>query len=283
MRSKSVSIFYSITTAYILFTLLAAVFAVGSHLAGVAEIKRLFQLMNTTDIWSCFDAIVGNITLLSWLILLIVIAACLFVNTVCCTTQLVQKGFFNGVKKRAPQLKTMAFIHVVALFVIIFHVVDVGLIRRHKPIQIMESESRLLGKYNLKVDTIFYETDRQYITESDKGKRPPSFKIPRKQFSIEGNRAEISLYQDDTVVKTSEIRLFSPVRVGGTFYILDGFFIPYDNTNIGISIHYMYNPLVYPFFAIYTILFSTLLLQWFKNRYREPTSNTSNLHKSVMR
>lgn len=280
MKSKFVSIFSSLTTAYILFALLAAVFAVGSQLAGVSEIKPIFKQMNTTDVWSCVSAIFSNTTLLIWLILLIVIAVCLFFNTLCCTSQLVQ----NGAKDSAPsRLKIMAFIHVVALFVIIFHALDVGLIQRHKAVQIMESESLILGKYRLHVDKVFYETDRTYITESEGGKRTPSFKIPRKQFSIEGNRAEISLYRDDELVKTSEIRLFSPIRVGGTFFILDGFFIPHNKKNIGISIHYMYNPLVYPFFTIYTILFSALLLQWFKNRYRPPTSNSNNIQGSATR
>lgn len=284
MKSKFISIFYSITTAYILFALLAAVFAVGSQLAGVSEIKLIFKEMNATDVWSCFGAIIGNTTLLIWLIILIVIAVFLFFNTLCCTTQLVQQSFLNRSKNRAPsRLKIMAFIHVVALFVIIFHALDVGLIQRHKPVQIMESESLTLGKYRLNVDKVFYETDRTFITESEKGKRTPSYKIPRKQFSIEGNRAEISLYQDDVLVKTSEIRLFSPVKIGGSFYILDGFFIPHGTKNIGISIHYMYNPLVYPFFIIYTILFAALLLQWFKNRYRAPKSNTNNLQGTATR
>lgn len=275
MNNKIRSAFYSITTAYILFALLAVIFAVGSHLAGTAAIEPIFSQMNATHIWTCLGSIIANTTLLIWLLALVVIAGALFVNTLCCTSRLVKQSWFNGSKSKAPfRLQTMAFIHVIALLVIIFHALDVGLIQRNNPVNIMESESQILGKYRLQVNKISYVTDRKIITESETGKRTPSFKIPKELFSITDNKAVISLYLGEKLVTKSDIRLFDPLSVGGSFFILDGFFIPYNSDKIGLSIHYMYNPLVYPFFAIYIILFSALLFQWFKNRYRFKSINT---------
>ena len=263
------SILFSTTTAFVVFAVLAAVFGIGSYLAGVAEIKPIFNKMTSRHVWSCIDGIFANRSLLLWLFVLVSAAIVLLINTLCCTSRQLKQFFLsNTVKVKQFRLHSMAFIHVLALAVLIFHGLDITLVERHKPVEILQSESAVLGSYTVKVDSISYQTDRGFIRESDSGKRTPSFKIPRKQFSIDGNRAKVSLYQNGELVKEAEIGLFDPFRVGNTFFILDGFYIPYGSDDLGVTLLYSYNPLVVPFFALYAILFSALLFHCYRNRYR---------------
>ncbi len=275
------SFFSSLRTAFFFLVLLAVFFALGSYFANAQDIKVLFKQMTSVHIWSCLDSIVHNRTLLFWLLGLVICAIMLFLNTLFCTIKQLRQcwGGDASVKRTKQQfrLKIMAFIHIIALAVIGCHGLDIALVERHPPVKILNSETLGLGTYLLKVKEVSYITDRKYIQEDEKGRRPPSFKIPRKQFSIEGNKAELAVYKNGELVREGEIRLFEPLRVGGTFFILDGFFIPHGSDTLGLLIHRSYNPLALPFFGIYVILFFTLLLQCIKNRYRPFVKNPESL------
>lgn len=271
MNSKVISAFYSITTAFFLFVALAVVFGLGSHLAGLEHINPIFKKMTAIHVWSCVDSILDNWVLLLWLSILIIVAIALFINTLCCTSQLLKSCFSNrpsSIKYKQYRMRMMTVIHVIALAVIVCHALDITLVQRHKPVKIIESEKATFGNYEIRIINIAYQTDRKFIQMDENGKQMPSFKIPRKQFSIEGNSAQIAVYHEGKLLKEGEIRLFDPFRVGSSFFILDGFYLPYNSDKIGVSIHHTYNPLALPFFAIYTLLFSALLYQYFSNRYR---------------
>jgi len=270
MKLKMTGPLFSLTTAFVLFTILAALFAAGSTIDRIPEVKSLFREMNSTHIWNAVQDIARTPVLLGWLAALVVVAAGLFVNTFCCTIKQISRHF-NQRKTTTPLkgLTTMAFIHVLALGVIIFHSLDVSLIKRHKPVKILENQSVELSSYRVTVQSISYATDRKFIRENERGHTMPSFKIPRTEFSTEENRAIITISTGKRQV-TKEIGLFEPVRIGTTFFILDGFFIPHGKNEIGISIHHSNNPLAIPFFALYTLLFSTLLWHGLHTRYKAP-------------
>ncbi len=276
MNNRIISILYSLSTTFFLFMALACIFGIGSHLAGVESIGPVFKKMTSIHVWSCLESIVTNKVLFLWLLILVLIAIFLFFNTLFCTSQQLRHCFPNGLKGiKLSRIHTMAVIHVIALAVIACHALDITLVQRHKPVKILESEKAVLGSYQVEIKQITYQTDRKYIEEDESGKQKSSFKIPRKQFSIVGNRAHIAIYHDGNLLKNQEIGLFDPVRIKSTFFILDGFFMPYGSDDIGVSLHHSYNPLALPFFTIYTLLFSTLLFHCLKNRYRPEKDNTN--------
>ncbi len=277
MRSKIQSFFFSLQTAYFFFILLAAIFGAGSYLAGFEETGRLFDQITSECIWKYIDDIVANHLLLTWFLLLVVCAAVVFINTLCCTSQLLKQCFINKIgKTKQFRLRFMTFIHIIALAVIVCHALEIMLVTRHSPVKILVSGMATLAPYQVKVKNISYITDRSFIQEDVDGKRLPGFKIPLEKFSIEGNKAELAVYRDGVLVKEGEIRLFEPLRVGNSFFIMDGFFIPHHKSDtIGILIHHTYNPLVVPFFVIYAVLFTTLLVQYIRNRCQVSVQNNS--------
>lgn len=259
---------FSLTTAFALLTILAALFAIGNSIEGISGVKSLFREMNSTHIWNCMGDISRIPILLAWLISLVVVALGLFLNTFCCTIK--QISLCSSQRRTTASkngLATMALVHVLAVGVIIFHGLDVTLIQRHKPVKILETQSRELGNFILTVQSISYTTDRRFIRENEKGRTMPSFKIPRTAFSPDDNRATITISTAGKQL-TTEIGLFEPVRLGSTFFILDGFFMPHDSDEIGISIHHSHNPLVIPFFTIYAALFLALLWHGLRTRYK---------------
>ncbi len=260
MKRKIRNLVTSLTTAFVLFMLLAAIFGYGSHLAAVKAVKPIFKKMTATHIWNALDAICQHQAVLCWLLVLAAVAIALFVNTLCCTWQ--QYDHYQKSSRAAAtnkRLRRMVFIHVAALTVIVFHGLDVLMVERHLPRKIAVGSTGELNGYTIKVEAIHYITDKTYIRENEQGRRRPSFKIPSKKFSIKGNKARIGFYKNDRLVETSDIRMFSPVRLGSTFFFLDGFYIPHNSEQIGISIHSSDNPLVLPFFMVYACLFTILL------------------------
>ncbi len=267
MKIKIRDIFTSLTTAFVLFLFLSAVFGYGSYIAASKDVKVIFKKMTATHIWNAFDAIWQHQLVLCWLLVLAMVAVALFGNTLCCTwRQLCQYRRSNRTVRASKRLRRMMLIHIVALTVIVFHGLDVVMVERHLPQKIGIGESRDISGYTVKVEAIEYVTDTKYIRENEQGKRRPSFKIPYGKFSIEGNKAQLALYHQGQLVQRSDIRIFSPVRIGSTFFFLDGFYLPHDSEQIGISIHGSNNPLVLLFFLVYACLFALLVWHAVANR-----------------
>ncbi|PIE56381.1 MAG: hypothetical protein CSA34_04695 [Desulfobulbus propionicus] len=265
---KISNLFTSLTTAFVLFLLLAVIFGYGSHIAALAEVRPVFRKMTSTHIWAALGAIRQQQMLLYWLLALVAVAVALFANTLCCTW----KQFRNykkssRVTRGNKNAQRMMFIHVAALLVIVFHGLDVAMVQRHLPQKIAVGDSGEFNGYTIKVEAVEYITDKKYIREDEQGRRRSSFKIPYGEFSIKENKARLGLYREGRLVQTADIKMFSPVRLGSTFFFLDGFYLPRDSEKIGITIHSSYNPLVLPFFLLYACLLSILLWHALGNRF----------------
>ena len=273
MKKLLISILFSLQTAFFSLAALALIFAVGSHLATIKPLRQVFGRMTDIYIWACLDDILANPQLFVWLIILVFFAAVLFVNTACCTSRQLSNYFKTGnASNRNKRLCGMAYIHVVALLVLVFHAVDVAFVQRHEPVKLFTGEQAVLGEYEIAVHSVKYVTDPSYITEDETGRRMPSFKIPADHFSIEENMAQVTLSKDGIEVQQADFRMFAPVRVGGTFFILDGFFIPHGGEQAGILLHRVHNPIALPFFGLYALLFSLFLYQCYVTRYRSVVS-----------
>jgi len=252
--------------SYFLFALLALAFAAGNRLAGVNAYKIIFKDMTATHVGLCLGAIAENPIILAWLIAFVLIGACLFVNTACCTTVQIRSLFRSlsgsGVHEKRPRAVQMALIHIAALMVIGLHALDITMIERHKPIKLFPGETVSMGGYDILVKDIFYVTDRSMITENENGRRKKIFHIPEKDFSLEDNFVRIQIKRDDAPPEIRELRILSPVRLGSSYFFLDGFFIPHESRQIGAMIHLSTNPLIFIFFTVYSVLFCLLLIRY---------------------
>lgn len=264
-------ILYSLTTCFVLFYALAIIFGIGSYLCGIKEIKMIFKQMTNIQIWAAIEPILGSPIIICWLIVLAICGGMLFLNTMFCTKLQLAKYLKNRTSKTRQDIrqKGMAYIHIIAMVVIACHAGDILLIERHNPVKLFIGDNYDFGTYQVKLADISYITDRSVIEEDENGRVMPSFKIASDKFSIPNNNAKLIITKDDQPVKTATIGMLAPVQIGGSFIFLDGFASPQDSDEISISIHHSYNPLALPFFGVYFILFSLLIIQFFKTRYRE--------------
>lgn len=260
--------FFSLRASYLLFSLLALVFAAGNRLAGVDAYKTIFKDMTATHVGSCLAQILANPMILVWLTVFVSIGACLFINTACCTLSQV-KSLGRSCKKsgknqgRAVQ---MALIHIAALMVIGLHALDITMIQRTKPVKIYPGQTVTMGDYKIQITEISYVTDPSMITENKKGKRKKIFHIPEKDFSLKDNFVRVQLVKKNEPKKIGELRILSPLRLGSDFFFVDGFFIANGSSQIGAMIHHSTNPLAIVFFTVYSVLFGLLLLRYFTIR-----------------
>ena len=268
--------FFSLRTAYVLLLLLAGTFGLGTLMTSLREEALLFKQMNIASFFSLFSEYISHPLVLFWLVILVCVGAMLFLNTVCCTVRQIsrykkQRGF----KGEAKRLGLIA-IHLVAIVVIAFHAVDIALMERQKPQRIAVLQTAQLGDYSVRVEKLVYVTDRDVIRQQTKGQRIRLSQIPAEKFSIEENGVELSIHRDGELVQQKMLYMLQPFEYHGTFFILDGFQVPYgsEDDEIVALLHCTYNPLVQPFFLIYVLLLTILLLHGFKNRYR-PASTKS--------
>lgn len=257
--------FFSLRASYLFFALLAVVFGWGSRLADVKKYDAVFREMTATHLGRCMGDIVDHPIIAAWLIVFIIVGACLFINTGCCTIS--QVGVL-GKLSRAGQGKRqkavqMALIHIAALLVIALHVVDITMIKRHKPVRIYPGQTITMAGFKVKVVDISYVTDRAFITEGNKARKNKIFKIPEKSFSMENNFVRIQITKENRAPEVRELRILDPVRSGADFFFLDGFFIKAGSRQIGVAMHHSFNPLAVIFFGVYTILFGLLILRYF--------------------
>lgn len=266
---------FSLRTAYVLLVSLAILFGLGDLLAGIQEEAEVFKEMNMVHFFSLFDNYVAHPLVLVWLVALVFAGAFLLINTLCCTyKQVVRSLQYNradafGEKRN----RGMIIIHSIAIVVIAFHAIDIALVARHKPQQLFAQQSTQLGGYTITIKSLDYVTDRSVITQRQKGQRIGATRISSDEFSISENKVELSIFKDGVLVKQGILRMLHPLRYGGTFFILDGFVVPYgsDSDDVAALIHYTYNPLVIPFFMVYIAMLFFLILHVVTVRYRPAT------------
>lgn len=277
--------FFSLKTAYILLVLLAVLLGLGNYISTIPAEAQVFKEMNMGHFFSLLSSYVAHPRLLMWLIALIFTGALLFLNTVCCTYKQVIRYRQNTRPDTVGEKRNrgMMIIHIIAIVVIAFHAIDIALVKRHKPQQLFAKESAQLGGYTVTINSIDYVTDRSVITQSHKGERISATRITSNEFSILGNRAELSVFKDGVLVKKGLISMLHPLRYGGTYFILDGFVVPYgsDNNEVAALVHYTYNPLVIPFFAVYVLMLVCLILHLVKHRYRPEKRSSEQCRDSV--
>ena len=263
---------FSLRTAYVLLVFLAVVFGVGNVLSGMTAASAVFKEMNETHFFGLWNSYTAHPLVLVWLCLLVFLGVFLFLNTLCCT-------FTQVVRYREKKLKNslgdkrnrgMMIIHLITIVVIAFHAIDLALIARTKPQQILVGESAQLGPYTITAKSLDYVTDRTAISQTRKGQKIRSTQISSDEFSISGNRVELSISRAGVVVRQGFLTMLHPLRYGGTFFILDGFIVPYGSESGAVAalVHHTYNPLVIPFFMVYALLLFFLVLQILQQRYR---------------
>ena len=266
---------FSLRTAYVLLLLLAGIFGLGTLLTSLSAEALVFKQMNIAQFFSLFSEYISHPLVLLWLLILVCVGALLFLNTVCCTFRQIsrykkQRGFKGGAKRFG-----LIAIHLVAIVVIAFHAVDIALMERQKPQGITVMETAQLGDYTVRMEKLVYVTDRDVIRQQKKGQRIRLSQIPAEKFSIEKNGVGLAIYKDGELVKQEMLYMLQPIAYHGSFFILDGFQIPYGggDNDIVAMLHCTHNPLVQPFFLVYVLLLTILLLHGFKNRYQPQRKN----------
>lgn len=259
--------FFSIKASYYLFSLLAVLFGIGTLLAKFDDYHKIFKLMTSTDLIYSLKEIITNPVVFIWLLAFIFTGGCLLINTCCCVIQQIKSIFI--LRKISLSSNQIALIHIVALAVIVLHVFDISLIKRHIPTRFYVGESIEMGSYKVKLDKIFYVADKSLITEDYKGTKIKATHLPANKFLRKDNYALIEIQKAGKESILKKIKMLSPARTGNTYFFLDGFFIANGDNKIGIQIHYSYNPLVFAFFTTYLTLLSLLLWRYmtFKNNY----------------
>ena len=250
---------------YIFFALLALIFGLGNRLTCIAEYNSIFKNMTATHFLHCLEAIIAKPMMVIWFLFFAFIGICLFINTWCCTiTQI--KLFFRVRGQGSPKqglAVQMALIHIAALLVIALHVLDITLIERHKPVKLYPGQIVRMGDYQVRVKHVSYMGLRSMITEGKTGRKRKGLFVLKKNFSQKDNFASIEIIKDLGKPDVRELRMLSPVRIGTNFFFLDGFFIAKGGEQTGIKIHHSYNPLVFIFFAVYTVFFNLLVFRFF--------------------
>lgn len=271
--------FFSLRMAFLLLVSLALLFALGTAINTLPAEGLLFKQMNVTRFFALYNEYFSHPLVFLWLTGLILVGFLLFANTLCCTWKQL-----NGHRKQSRQMQNnrarsrgMVIIHVIAILVIAFHAIDIALISRHKPQLLFPQNTATMGDYNVTVTGLAYVSDRAPITQKQQNQRVNVLKIPAGEFSLSDNKVTLSISHNGKEQKTGSLSMLRPLYHRGTFFILDGFIIPYGSEDgaVAARIHSTYNPLVTPFFLVYLALLTFLILQGVQNRYRPSTRDTT--------
>ena len=238
------------------FLLLALTLAMGMGVGLHLSLPDTFKSMNTLHTAQWIPQIArAHPKVLIWFLLLCFSAGLLGLNALfCCVTRLWERAR----QTRESRHWLFLVLHLVFILVLGCHGLMLVVGDKQDFAPFYPGEEQVRGEFRVRVDEITFTGDLSILELPRKKRR--DF-MTRKNIRLDENKAIITLFQGEKRLKTQEIKVLSPMRLGGIQLTLTQFTAPKPGTPTpGVKLFLSTIPLTPIFFAVYAILIATLTL-----------------------
>lgn len=263
---KLIKYLSSLKLTTVLLVLLVIILLSGGFLTRWDSIYYGFKDMNhliTLDWFLKLDS--HHPAIISWFIVLCVVAVLFGVNLVLCTADYLMK---ISVKKKSRYPRILLIVHIVFIVILLMHALSLVIGFKQGDIVLTQDESLELDNgCIIKVDEIHYIDDEAFLK---KGKKSNRLEMTLDAFHYKENYAGISLFDNEEIVVSGKASIFSPVFGKGYQLTLDKFVFDKKSGKPAVILTVGKNPLTWYFFTFYGIgiisLLLLLVLRWKKQK-----------------